>query len=134
MATRWARPSVTRQDVIKGRLRGLASFDAAVARIGRPALIENALAIARKWPGTWGPLSCWSQFRWGLGQAWRQALGIDECTSDFNIDEALTPDEMDYVRSELGITEPLDFGTPRRNGIRYHHCRRHDNPEKYAIR
>ncbi len=37
----------------------------------------------------------------------------------------MTPDEIERVKKETGITEPMDFGWPRKNGVQGHYCPRH---------
>jgi hypothetical protein len=132
----WAKPKITREEVIDRRLKGLAMFDQACLKVGREAIIKKAIATHQD-PGfkcIWAPKDCWGHFYWAFGQAWTEVIGEQDISATFNVDEALTPGEILEVRKVLGITEPMDFGWPRKGGIRQHHCERHDDPEKYAIR
>lgn len=134
--SQWSRPSYTRDEVIAGRKSGLKYFDKAVAKVGRAKVIADAIALHNdpEHIGTWGPKDCWSHFQWSLGNVWREIIEAGDVQCSFNIDEALTPAEVQFVRQQTGIAEPIDFGSPRKGGIRYNHCPRHDDPEKYAYR
>ena len=119
----------TSKEVVEGRLCGLKAFDKAVAKAGREKILSDAIATHNDlcYEGIWGPKDCWSHFSWSFGNAWREALDLGGDISDTaNLDEMLTPEELDRVRRETGITEPLDFGYPRAGMGWDNMCPRHN--------
>jgi hypothetical protein len=98
----------TKQDVISNRLFGLKHFDSACEIVSKKEIIQRAIETARdpRYEGIWGKSNEWSQFDWAFGNTWRQIISPNaDLSTSFNLDEALTPDEMIFVAKELGIEE-----------------------------
>ena len=94
----------TKEVVINHRKCGLGKyFDPVVAQVGRASLIEQAILIAKKHPNIWDP--GWSNFHWALGNAVIDFLPKDKSpVQSYNVDEALTPEEIAYVAKQLNLS------------------------------
>lgn len=96
----------TRDEVIQGRKCGLKKVDEAVAKVGMPAILEATVKISRQHPDAWG--KGWPNVDWAFGNAWRHALFPDphnapEIAATENLDEALTPEDLQWLADQLGL-------------------------------
>jgi len=99
---------LTKQDVIRDRLKGLKHLDRACAIVPKDEIIKKAIAVAQDpaYAGIWGNNDTWAHFDWAFGNVFREIVSpkVDLSTT-FNLDEALTEDEMKAIAASLGITE-----------------------------
>jgi hypothetical protein len=126
-------PKYTRQEVIDGRKCGLKYFDRAVAQAGIDQLLEAAIEIQLRSPHTWNP--GWDNFSWALGNAVINVLDPPgDIAQTWNIDEALTPEQMETVASRCGFTEPYVVTWGRRERPVVHREGYVKTPKKRAPR
>lgn len=92
----------TKEQVMKERRCGLKIFDKAVIKSSRQAVIDKGIEYYKENPDTWGP--GWPTVDWAIGNAMRD-IADNHGPSTFNLDEALTDDEMKNIASLLNITD-----------------------------
>lgn len=103
----------TKQQVVQDRKCGLKYLDKAVAAVGMQRLLDETVRIHHQYPNTWGP--GWPNVAWAFGNAFRDHCGArGDISSTFNLDEALTDVEMDFLAKSLGIVDPYEPLWPRR--------------------
>ena len=97
----------TREQIIQGRKCGLKFFDEAVAKVGIDKILQRAIELQNEFPRTWKP--GWSNMSWALGNAVREfAVRNFDYPMSWNIDEALTPEQMQYLRDNT-FGEQYDY-------------------------
>ena len=89
----------TRNQVINTRSNGLRYFDRAVEKVGRTAILERAIAIAKQFPKSWREHNA----DWALGNAVIELLDPPgDIQQSYNVDEALTPEEIKQFTLQTG--------------------------------
>lgn len=96
------RQRLSRKRVVDGRLRGLEAFDDATSNIGREAVLREAVETARELPKEWRV--AWSDLAWALDNVVRNNSDRPRLRLEFNLDEALTAQEMRNVGAALGAS------------------------------
>jgi hypothetical protein len=103
----------TKDQVVTERRCGLKYFDKAVELVGRPALLQNAFNIAKAYPEVWG--RGWSNFGWAIGNAVIEAINPKgDIAQTWNLDEALTPEEIANVKTTMGYQDEYKVVWERR--------------------
>jgi hypothetical protein len=101
----------TREQVIKGRLCGLKMLDKATSLKPIQEIIDESIATNKEMPNIWNV--GWSNMDWAFGNAWRDVIWNHEKSdrdigTSFNLDEALTEEQLKYVSDKTGIPLPYN--------------------------
>jgi len=96
----------TKEQVISERKCGLKYLDKAVAFVGMQVILDETIKIRKESPDIWG--TGWSNVDWAFGNAWRDVLwknklASGDIDSTENLDEALTPEQMQYLADNLNL-------------------------------
>lgn len=95
----------TREQIIKERLCGLKHFDAAVAKVGKKAVIDETInvfhTLGKSLPG-----DRWMVLGWANTNAIMDILNKNSLVIGANLDEMYDESEMLYLSAVAGIALP----------------------------
>jgi hypothetical protein len=94
----------TREEIINERLCGLKYFDRAVNKIGKKAVIDEALRLFHKFPII-SPNDVWNRMNWANANAIMEILD-NAMPVIANLDEMYDGDDMLYLAAVAGISLP----------------------------
>lgn len=91
----------TKEQVIEGRKCGLKYWDESIALKGREAVINEAISISKQYPDVWG--KGWPNVTWAIVNAVIEIVNRGQISQNWNLDEALTQDEIKHIAKELNL-------------------------------
>lgn len=99
----------TKQDVISNKRCGIKWYEHVLNEYDQQLIIDNAIDIYKEFPTIWGP--GWPTMHWAFHNSFREAYSKmkvkfrNNDQSSFNLDEVLSPAEIEYIKQKTGITD-----------------------------
>lgn len=91
----------TKEEIIKDRRSGLKYFDECIKKVGKDELFDEVIRIYKQNPTMWG--DGWPNLNWALGNACINKLKRGSIKLGFNLNEALSEEDMQHFSKELNL-------------------------------